>query len=44
MVVVLQPNVITKDERHGLQFGATAVIDADGATVLNEYPVEFSHC
>lgn len=44
MVVVLQPNVVTMDERQGLQFGATVVIESGGATVLNEFPVAFPEC
>jgi Xaa-Pro aminopeptidase len=39
--VVVQPNVVTPDERHALQLGAAAVVTDDGVDVLQEYPVEF---
>lgn len=41
MVVVVQPNVMTDDERHGFQLGTTVRITADGAEVLLDSPVEF---
>lgn len=40
-VVVIQPNVVTDDERHGLQLGTGVVITADGPEVLQQYPLEF---
>jgi Xaa-Pro aminopeptidase len=39
-VLVVQPNVVTRDERCGLQFGTTVVVD-DSPEVLQEYPAEF---
>lgn len=39
-VVVVQPNVVTKDERCGLQLGS-AVVVGDSPEVLQRYPVEF---
>lgn len=41
MVMVLQPNVFTPDERHGLQLGTTVVVRSGGPEVLQEYPLEF---
>lgn len=41
MVIVVQPNVITPDERFGVQVGNTTVIRSDGPEVLTEYPLEF---
>lgn len=41
MVMVVQPNVVTADERQGLQFGTTAIVRENGAEVLHEYPAEF---
>lgn len=38
MVVVVQPNVITLDERMGLQFGETFVVRKDGCEPLNAFP------
>ena len=39
-VVVVQPNVVTTDERHGLQLGS-AVVVGDRPEVLQRFPVEF---
>ena len=44
MVVTIQPNVITKDERMGLQFGETVVVGKDGCERLNHYPREWIIC
>jgi len=41
MVMVIQPNTITPDRRHGLQLGNTVVIREDGAEPVTTYPVEF---
>lgn len=38
-VVVAQPNVVTSQERHGLQLGSAVVVRDGGAEVLQEYPV-----
>lgn len=40
-VIVVQPNVVTEDQRWGLQLGTTVVIRSDGPDVIQEYPVEF---
>ena len=44
MVVTIQPNVITSDERMGLQFGETMVVGKEGCTRLNHYPREWIVC
>lgn len=44
MVVTIQPNVITTDERMGLQFGETVVIRKDGYERLNSFPREWIVC
>jgi Xaa-Pro aminopeptidase len=41
MVITVQPNVITRDERMGLQFGETVVVRKDGVERLNQYPREW---
>lgn len=38
-VVVVQPNVVTEEERHGLQLGSAVVVREDGPEVLQEYPL-----
>lgn len=40
-VMVVQPNVVTEDERHGLQLGTAVIVTGDGPEVLQQYPVEF---
>lgn len=40
-VLAIQPNVVTEDERKGLQLGTTVVVCSNGAEVLQEFPVEF---
>ena len=44
MVVTIQPNVITKNEKMGLQFGETVVITKEGCQSLNEFPREWLLC
>jgi Xaa-Pro dipeptidase len=44
MVIVIQPNVITKDERMGLQFGETLLVTRKGCESLNAYPREWVTC
>jgi len=44
MVVVVQPNVITPDERMGLQFGETLIVQKNGCESLNSYPREWTVC
>lgn len=39
MVVVLQPNVVTRDETAGLQLGSAVVVRNGGPEVLQEYPL-----
>lgn len=41
MVVVIQPNVFTEDERAGIQFGTTVIVRDDGPEVLQSYSPEF---
>ncbi len=38
MVVVIQPNVITHDEKMGLQFGETVLVRRNGCESLNAFP------
>lgn len=40
MAIVIQPNVITPDERMGLQLGALTVVSAQGAESLHGVPFE----
>lgn len=44
MVVTIQPNVITKDEKMGLQFGETVIVRKDGCERLNHFPREWVVC
>jgi Xaa-Pro aminopeptidase len=44
MVVTIQPNVITTDERMGLQFGETMVVGKEGCRRLNHYRHEWIVC
>ena len=44
MVIVIQPNVITKDEKMGLQFGETLVVEKNGCESLNTFPREWIVC
>ncbi|HWO43709.1 MAG TPA: M24 family metallopeptidase, partial [Candidatus Eisenbacteria bacterium] len=44
MVIVIQPNLITADERMGLQFGETLVVKKNGCETLNRYPREWITC
>jgi Xaa-Pro aminopeptidase len=44
MVVTVQPNVMTPDERMGLQFGETVVVTKTGCERLNAYPREWVVC
>lgn len=39
MVVVVQPNVVSTSERHGLQLGSAVVVRDGGPEVLQEYPL-----
>ncbi len=44
MVVVIQPNLITQDEKMGLQFGETLVVRKTGCESLNAYPRRWVTC
>ncbi|MGH7770756.1 MAG: M24 family metallopeptidase [Candidatus Binatia bacterium] len=44
MVIVIQPNVITKDEKMGLQFGETLVVRKNGCETLNSFPRDWIVC
>jgi len=44
MVIVIQPNLITKDEKMGLQFGETLVVTKTGCQSLNAYPRQWITC
>ena len=41
---VIQPNVITRDERMGLQVGDMVRVTANGAEPMNRYPMRFVLC
>ena len=44
MVIVIQPNVITRDEKMGLQFGETLAVRKEGLEPLNAFPREWVVC
>ena len=44
MVIVIQPNLITYDEKMGLQFGETLVVKRTGCESLNAYPRQWVTC
>jgi Xaa-Pro aminopeptidase len=44
MVIVIQPNLITHDEKMGLQFGETLVVKKTGCESLNAYPRQWITC
>ena len=44
MVIVIQPNLMTHDEKMGLQFGETLVVTKQGCESLNAYPREWVTC
>jgi Xaa-Pro dipeptidase len=41
MTVVIQPNVISKDERMGIQLGNLMLVTENGTIPLQKYPVKF---
>jgi Xaa-Pro aminopeptidase len=41
MCIVVQPNIITPDERMGLQLGQLHVVNDEGLESLQHYPLEF---
>ena len=44
MVIVIQPNVITHDEKMGLQFGETLLVGKNGCESLNSFRREWIVC
>jgi Xaa-Pro dipeptidase len=44
MVIVIQPNLMTYDEKMGLQFGETLVVKKNGCESLNAYPRRWVTC
>ena len=44
MVIVIQPNLITEDEKMGLQFGETLMVTKKGCETLNAFPREWVTC
>ena len=44
MVIVIQPNLMTYDEKMGLQFGETLVVKKNGCESLNAYPRQWVIC
>jgi Xaa-Pro aminopeptidase len=44
MAITVQPNVMTLDERMGLQFGETFIVGKGGLERLNHYPREWVVC
>ena len=44
MVIVIQPNLTTYDEKMGLQFGETLVVKKGGCETLNAYPRQWVTC
>ncbi|MGE5220065.1 MAG: M24 family metallopeptidase [Chloroflexota bacterium] len=44
MVIVIQPNLITYDEKMGLQFGETLVVKKNGCESLNAFPRQWITC
>ncbi len=44
MTVVIQPNVITEDERMGVQVGELVRVTRDGVESLHRYPMCFVRC
>ena len=44
MTIVIQPNVITTDERMGVQVGELVRVTRDGVESLHQYPMRFIQC
>ncbi len=44
MVVVIQPNVITEDERMGVQVGELVMVKQQGVESLHHFPMRFVQC
>jgi Xaa-Pro aminopeptidase len=44
MTIVVQPNVISKDERMGVQVGELLRVTSTGVQSLHSYPMRFIQC
>ncbi len=44
MAITIQPNVMTRDEKMGLQFGETVIVTRTGCERLNAYPRKWVVC
>ncbi len=44
MTIVIQPNIITPDERMGVQVGELLRVTRDGVESLHRYPMRFIRC
>jgi hypothetical protein len=44
MTVVIQPNIITEDERMGVQVGELLRVTRNGVESLHTYPMRFVQC
>lgn len=44
MTIVIQPNVITEDERMGVQVGELMRVTSNGVESLHSYPMKFVRC
>lgn len=44
MTVVIQPNVITEDERSGVQVGELVRVTRDGVERMHAFPMRFTRC
>jgi Xaa-Pro aminopeptidase len=44
MTIVIQPNIITEDERMGVQVGELLRVTRDGVESLHRYPMRFIRC
>jgi Xaa-Pro aminopeptidase len=44
MVIVIQTNLMTADEKMGLQFGEILVVKKNGCERLNAYPRQWVTC
>ena len=44
MTIVIQPNVISTDERMGVQVGELVRVTRDGVESLHRYPMRFIQC
>ena len=42
--MVVQPNVITRDEKAGVQFGELVRVTKTGCESLHRYPMRFTIC